>query len=144
METMTSERVKGKVMAREGDRVRVSLPLKDDCSSCRRCGLSSHNGNLEVWAWGGDKAEPGDEVEVIIPCRDRLEASLKLFGVPLAGLFAGTAAGNFLGSRLNAGGETGAVVGAALGVLAGFLLVGCLERRRTVGKESGIRVAGPD
>ena len=135
---MTCERVKARVTAREGGRVRVLIPLQDDCSSCGRCGLGSREGKLEVWALDGEKAEPGDEVEVIIPRRDRLEASLKLFGVPLAGLFAGAVTGTFLG------GETGAVAGAALGVLAGFLLVGRLERQRTAKKGSDIRVAGPD
>jgi len=141
---MTSERVKGRVTARDGGRVRVLLPLKNDCSSCGRCGLSSDGGKLEVWARGGEKTEPGDEVEVIIPRRDRLEASLKLFGVPLVGLFAGVAAGTLLGPGLGAGGETAAALGAGIGLLAGFLLVGYRERRRTAGNESDIRVAEPN
>jgi positive regulator of sigma E activity len=141
---MTDERVKGRVTAREGGRVRVLLPLKNDCSSCGRCSLSSYNGKLEVWARGGEKTEPGDEVEIIVPRRDRLEASLKLFGIPLTGLFAGAAAGMLLGSYLGAGGETAAALGAGIGLLAGFLFVGLLERRRTAVNESDIRVAEPN
>lgn len=107
-------RERGTVIAVHGDRVDVVLGQTAACAGCHACSSLSLAGGEMLLAGVVDRVgvSVGDEVEVEIPERLRLQAALAIYVVPLVALFAGYAVGSVAASRSAGDPDTvGALVG---------------------------------
>ena len=95
-----------------------------DCASAGFCeaGAAAH---AVIRADNPLGAVPGQRVRVAVPASGLLGGGLLLYGLPLAGLFAGMAAGLWLAARR---GAAGADLWGAAGALAGLLLALAFQR----------------
>ncbi len=130
----------GKVIEIRGDRVKVSLPLKEGCSACGRCTLSRGGKYMRLEVENIAGARMGDEVMVEVPRRDPLVAALLLFGLPLLGLLAGVVAGTLLEKLWGWDSEAPAVVLGVFLLVASFFLVKIREKRLSRKKRGQIRI----
>jgi sigma-E factor negative regulatory protein RseC len=108
-------RERGTVVAVRGDRADVALGQTAACAGCKACSsLSSAGGEmLLVDVIDRVGASVGDEVEIEIPERLRVQAALAIYVAPLIALFAGYLAGFLLASRGDGDPDT---VGAFTGI----------------------------
>ncbi len=110
----------GRVVAAEGDSLRVCFDRPEMCASCGKCGV--HGVHQELVTVEG-KASAGNWVQVEMPDAQVVKVSLIAYVIPLAGLMIGLVIGqNVLGTDLWA-----AVLGIAL-LGAGLLAVRLLDR----------------
>ena len=130
----------GKILEIRGDRVKISLPLKEGCSTCGKCTLGKGEKymRLEVEAIPG--ARLGDEVMVEVPERDPLIAALLLFGIPLLGLFLGGGVGYLLFYSLGGDANAGAGLLGLITMAGVFVILRRRERHRMKKDGGGIRI----
>jgi len=130
----------GKIIEAKGNRVKISLPLKEGCSACGKCTLGRGGKYMFLEAENSVGARIGDEVMVEIPERDPLIAALLLFGIPLLGLLIGGGAGYML--FLSCGGDPNAGGGLiGLITMAGvFIILRRRERQLMKKANGGIRI----
>lgn len=109
-------RERGTVVAARGDRADVALGRTEACAGCKVCSSMSSAGDEMLLL---DVIDPlgtsvGDEVEIEIPERLRVQAALAIYVAPLVALFGGYLAGFLLASRGDGNPDTaGAFVGIA-------------------------------
>lgn len=113
------------VTAVEGDRVLVEAGRRSACGHCDAAGACGGSvfaglfGNrpVRVEAKNEIDAQVGDRVIVSLPERTMMSVSLRLYLLPLFGLFLGAVVGEFFSFRFGAGStEPWAVLGGLLGL----------------------------
>ncbi len=91
----------GKVIACEGDQVRLILKRREACGKCRACTAGLSEQEMEMKARNLCGAVEGDNVEVFIEQTNFLKAVIIMYGIPmlmfLAGVIAGYYGGQYLG-----------------------------------------------
>ncbi len=128
----------GRIIELSEGKAKVSLPRKVGCAGCGRCAFAVGGGRMVLEAENDAGARLGDEVEVNVPSRDPLQASLSVFGLPLAALLVGVIGGYRIFQSFGADPNFGALlIGAAL-LLAVFFWVRSRENKRSA---KGERVA---
>ncbi len=119
---------RGTVVARRGDTVDVVVAASASCAGCGRCSAASSDEMLLRDVLDPLGAALGDEVEVVIPSRLRVQAALAIYVVPIVALVVGYLAGNLLGRRLGVDPDrTGGLTGVVLANVA-FALAYLRER----------------
>jgi positive regulator of sigma E activity len=78
----------GKVIAKEGNRAKISLPAAGACGSCSARGVCGETSGRTIEVECAD-LEPGQSCEVGVPGAQGLWAALLAFGVPTIFLFLG-------------------------------------------------------
>lgn len=123
---------KGIVIESAGGRARVRIERTESCEGCHGC-LYQDSGHFMV-ADVVDRigASPGDVVRIETDAPSPVKASLLVFGVPLALLFAGYAAGAALAPLVGApqASQGIGIAGAALCFAASFGVLSLVSRRR--------------
>jgi len=130
----------GKILEIRGDRVKISLPLKEGCSTCGKCTLGKGEKYMRLEVETIPDARVGDEVMVEVPERDPLVAALLLFGIPLLGLFLGGGAGYLLFSRWSGDPNAGAGLLGLITMAGVFVILRRRERHRMKKDGGGIRI----
>ncbi|HZX23762.1 MAG TPA: SoxR reducing system RseC family protein [Woeseiaceae bacterium] len=121
-----------RVEAVDGQTVAVRVTTAGSCARCARgegCGFGfaaarAGEGRLVLPRPPGYRPAPGDTVRVALEQRGLAAAAVAVYGIPLAGLLAGSAAATLLGL-----GEP-AVIGLAFGGFAAALPLARLASRR--------------
>ena len=137
----------GRIVEISGGKAKVSLPRKEGCAGCGRCSFAVGGKNMLLEAENDAGGRPGDEVEVNVPSRDPLQASLLIFGLPLLAFLVGAIIGYWIFQSFGADPDFGAILIGAAGLVAVFLWVRSRERRRSStgdGRVAVIRVIHPD
>jgi sigma-E factor negative regulatory protein RseC len=126
---------KGIVIESAGGRAQVRIERTESCEGCHGC-LYQEDGHFMV-ADVVDRigAAPGDRVRIVTESPSPATASLLVFGVPLAMLFAGYAAGAALAPVLGAARASQGIgiAGAALLFAASFGVLSLVSRRKAAG-----------
>jgi sigma-E factor negative regulatory protein RseC len=130
----------GKILEIRGDRVKISLPLKEGCSTCGKCTLGKGEKYMRLEVETIPGARVGDEVMVEVPERDPLVAALLLFGIPLLGLLAGGGAGYLLFSSWGGDANAGAGLLGLITMAGVFVLLRRRERQKIKKDGGGIRI----
>ena len=130
----------GKILEIKGDRVKISLPLKEGCSTCGKCTLGKGEKYMRLEVETIPGARVGDEVMVEVPERDPLVAALLLFGIPLLGLLAGGAAGYLLFSSWSGDANAGAGLLGLITMAGVFVILRRRERQKIKKDGGGIRI----
>ncbi|GEM_PF-1282091 len=130
----------GKILEIRGDRVKISLPLKEGCGTCGKCTLGKGGKymRLEIENIAGTRV--GDEVLIEVPERDPLVAATLLFGVPLLGLLAGGGAGYLLFSSWEGDPNAGAGLLGLMTMACVFIILRRRERQQMKTDGGGIRI----
>ena len=137
----------GRIIELSGKKAKVSLPRKEGCASCGKCAFAAGGKNMLLEAENDAGGRPGDKVEVNIPSRDPLQASLLIFGLPLLALLVGAIVGYWIFQSFGADPNLGAILFSAVGLVSVFLWVRSRERKRSStsnGRVAVIRVIHPD
>lgn len=83
----------GRVIAVEGDLVKLVLKRKEACGKCRACSAGLNEKEMEMKAKNLCGAKVGDRVEVFIEQTNFMKAVLIMYGVPfiffMIGIFGG-------------------------------------------------------
>jgi positive regulator of sigma E activity len=124
---------KGVVIQSSHGRAQVRIERTESCEGCHGC-LYQEDGHFmvaDVLDRVGTSA--GDRVRIETEAPSPVRASLLVFGVPLASLFAGYAAGAALAPVLGAprASQGIGIAGAALLFAASFGVLSLVSRRRT-------------
>jgi sigma-E factor negative regulatory protein RseC len=130
----------GKIIEEKGNRVKISLPLKEGCSACGKCTLGRGGKYMFLEAENSAGARIGDEVMVEIPERDPLIAAFLLFGIPLLGLLIGGGAGYLIFFSWGGDPNAGAGLLGLITMAGGFIMLRLRERRLTKKTGGGIRI----
>ncbi len=114
----------------------VRIERTQSCESCSTC-LFPRDREMTTEAIDGVGASPGDVVRISTEAVAPLTASLILFGLPLALLFAGYAAGSVVAraAGLPSLAQGLGIAGAALFLALSFLLVSLVNRTLTRGRQ---------
>ncbi|MHC1630106.1 MAG: SoxR reducing system RseC family protein [Methanoculleaceae archaeon] len=130
----------GKILEIRGDRAKISLPLKEGCSTCGKCTLGKGEKYMRLEVETIPGARVGDEVMVEVPERDPLVAATLLFGFPLLGLLSGGGAGYLLFSRWGGDPNAGAGLLGLITMAGVFVILRRRERERMKKDGGGIRI----
>ncbi len=130
----------GRIVEVSGGKAKVSLPRNKGCAGCGKCAFASGGKDMLLEAENDAAGSPGDEVEVSVPFRDPLQASLLIFGLPLLALLVGAIAGYWLFHRFGGDPDFGAILLGAAGLAAVFLRVRSRERRRAATRAGRVAV----
>lgn len=130
----------GKILEIRGDRAKISLPLKEGCSTCGKCTLGKGEKYMRLEVETIPGARVGDEVMVEVPERDPLLAATLLFGFPLFGLLAGGGAGYLLFSSLGGDANAGAGLLGLITMAGVFVILRRKEREQMKKDDGGIRI----
>jgi len=130
----------GKILEIRGDRVKISLPLKEGCGTCGKCTLGKGGKymRLEIENIAGTRV--GDEVLIEVPERDPLIAAFLLFGIPLLGLLIGGGSGYLLFLSCSADPNAGASLLGLMTMACVFIILRRRERRLMKKDGGGIRI----
>ncbi|MCD7905591.1 MAG: SoxR reducing system RseC family protein [Clostridiales bacterium] len=90
----------GKVIACEGDQVRLVLKRREACGKCRACTAGLSEQDMEMKARNLCGAAVGDSVEVTIEQTNFLKAVIIMYGIPLIVFLIGILAGYYGGLAL--------------------------------------------
>lgn len=137
----------GRIVEISGERAKVSLPRKEGCAGCGKCSFAAGGGSMVLEADNDAGGRVGDEVEVNLPFRDPLRASLLIFGLPLLALLVGAIAGYRIFQSFGADPDFGALLIGAVGLGAIFAWVRSRERKRSStgdGRVAVVRVIRSD
>ncbi|MCD7778448.1 MAG: SoxR reducing system RseC family protein [Clostridiales bacterium] len=114
----------GKVIACEGDQVRLILKRREACGKCRACTAGLTEKDMEMKARNLCGAKVGDGVEVSIEQTNFLKAVIIMYGIPLLVFFAGILIGYYGGIYMKAANPniTSIILGVFLTALTYFVI----------------------
>lgn len=130
----------GRIVEISGEKAKVSLPRKEGCAGCGKCSFAVGGKSMVLEAENDAGGRTGDEVEVNVPSRDPLQASLLVFGLPLLALLVGAIGGYWIFQSFGADPNFGAILFAAALLVAAFLWVRSRERKRSSTSDGRIAV----
>lgn len=96
MQTVTGVRETATVVSVGGGQVKVSVVKNERCDSCRACAFGKKN-EIVLAAYADCEVRVGQSVQVVMPEKKPLTASVLLFIVPLIAFAIGLIAGMPLG-----------------------------------------------
>ena len=126
----------GKVVAVEGEYVKLILKRREACGKCRACSAGLSEKEMEMKAKNLCGAKKGDKVEIFIEHSNFMKAVLIMYGIPCLCFLAGILAGYY--GAVIAGFEAAApLVGIGLAVIltaAAFILIHLNEKNWSSGQ----------
>ncbi|MCD8089635.1 MAG: SoxR reducing system RseC family protein [Clostridiales bacterium] len=137
----------GKVIACEGDQVKLVLKRREACGKCRACTAGLTEKEMEMKARNLCGASVGDNVEVFIEQTNFLKAVIIMYGIPMVMFLAGVIIGYYGGQYLGMSNPNIAAI--VLGVVltaATYVIIHLNEDKWSNGEflPSAVKIASPD